>query len=632
MGKPSSLSNEYLEHTPIVQMKNLIVSILLCLGAVHSQGIVAQMPFVTTWKTDNPGVSTSYEIIIPGTGDNYTIDWVEVGNPSNTGAATGSNETLIAFPSPGIYQVAISPGSGTFHRIFFNNGGDRQKIISIEQWGDVVWSDMFSAFYGCINLDCYATDSPDLSAVTNTSAMFRSCEKLNGPQNIGDWDVSKVANMGWMFKSAVVFNQDIEKWNVSAVTDMRYMFQDATMFNQSIGSWDVSGVKNFTGMFSGAGSFNSDIGSWDMSSATNLASMFEDAFSFNQDISLWDVSSVTNMARMFKNAYSFNSDISNWDVSSVTSMFSMFEHIVVFNQDISQWDVSNVKSMRFMFLNDSTFNQDLGGWDVSSVTDMTWMFCNAVSFNYDLSSWDVSNVISMNAMFCSANSFNQDLGVWDLKDGVDLKFMLDHSGLDCAHYSSTISQWSENPEIPDSLNLGAKGMTYGENADDLRDSLLIVKGWTISGDSALNMFCYTCLNNPVTLSVTLTSEDSTVEISGGVVPYDTLFAFDGNWLFVTVTDNQGCQAKDSLMLSGFHFPHQGSWRVYPNPVSDILWTSKPDPQISSIRMTDIMGRVLLETSWVEQISVGYLPAGWVILQATTVDGGTLPPLRVLIVH
>jgi hypothetical protein len=42
-------------------------------------------------------------------------------------------------PNPGIYQVAIR---GNFPRIYFNDTGDKEKIISIDQWGDVNWTSM----------------------------------------------------------------------------------------------------------------------------------------------------------------------------------------------------------------------------------------------------------------------------------------------------------------------------------------------------------------------------------------------------------------------------------------------------------------------------------------------------------
>ena len=54
---------------------------------------------------------------------------------------------------------------------------------------------------------------------------------------IGSWDVSKVTDMGAMFRSAVHFNQSLDSWDVSKVTDMGHMFRGALEFNQSLDSW-----------------------------------------------------------------------------------------------------------------------------------------------------------------------------------------------------------------------------------------------------------------------------------------------------------------------------------------------------------------------------------------------------------
>ena len=109
--------------------------------------------FITTWKTDNAGSSNDDQITIPttGAGYNYDVDWGDTN--SNTGVTGSITHT---YASAGTYTVSIS---GAFPRIYFANGGDKLKILSVEQWGDIAWSSMDYAFWGCSNLVVNATDS-----------------------------------------------------------------------------------------------------------------------------------------------------------------------------------------------------------------------------------------------------------------------------------------------------------------------------------------------------------------------------------------------------------------------------------------------------------------------------------------
>jgi surface protein len=50
-------------------------------------------------------------------------------------------------------------------------------------------------------------------------------------QYIGDWDVSNVTDMQYMFSNANAFNLDISSWDVSKVTNMEWMFIDGITSN-----------------------------------------------------------------------------------------------------------------------------------------------------------------------------------------------------------------------------------------------------------------------------------------------------------------------------------------------------------------------------------------------------------------
>ena len=336
----------------------------------------AHTHFVTTWKTTTANES----ITIPAGGatGTYTVNW---GDETVSVNVTGSQRHT--YDTPGTYDVRVY---GDFTRIHLDERQpNANKMRSIEQWGDIRWESMNSAFRGASNMIYRATDAPDLSGVTDMSWMFRDASSFNG--NISTWDVSSVTDMYYMFHNAPSFNQDLSTWDVSSVTDMAHMFSIASSFNGNISTWDVSSVTDMHGMFSRTSSFNQDLSTWDVSSATDMHSMFPLASSFNGNISTWDVSSATDMYNMFSYASSFNQDLSTWDVSSVTDMYNMFSYASSFNGNISTWDVSSVTDTRYMFNGASSFNQDLSTWDVSSVTDMHNMFNGATAFDQNLGNW-----------------------------------------------------------------------------------------------------------------------------------------------------------------------------------------------------------------------------------------------------
>ncbi len=435
-----------------------------------------ERPFVTTWKTDNPGESEDNQITIPtfpGETYNYTVDWGDgTSNSEVTGDITHTYET------PGTYQVSIS---GDFPRIYFDNDfpqpGDSEKILLVNRWGDISWKSMERAFKFCKNLDLVAIDTPDLSNATSLAFMFNNCESLTGNSAMNEWDVGTIQDMSKMFSGATVFNQNIGNWNTENVTNTFSMFSYATSFNQPIGNWNTSNLENMSNMFFRAVSFNQPIGNWDTSNVTVIRSMFNEAIAFNQDIGTWNTSKVTEMVGVFANNSGFNGDISTWDVSNVTDMTSMFYNAIAFDQPLDNWDVSNVVDMSSLFFGASAFNGDISNWNVTSAEEMDFMFTDAVSFNQDIGNWDVSNVENMFVMFSGASSFDQDLSNWNVANVTDMNNMFNGVSLSTENYDAILQEWSElSLQTGVDFNGGNSQYCLGKNA---RQKLIDDFGWTI---------------------------------------------------------------------------------------------------------------------------------------------------------
>jgi len=328
---------------------------------IPSTSGVVQSEFIILVKTDNVGASADNQFTIP-TGPfvgsyNYDVDWGD-GN-TDTGLTTSTTHT---YASAGTYTIKIS---GVFPKIWFNNGGDKEKLLEVQNWGTILWQRMDSSFFGCRNMTITATDIPDFSALTNGTfdLMFYNCDSLNG--------------------------NNLSNWNTSGFTSL----------SSALG---FAGT-GFTGLF------NADLSNWDVSNVTSFASMFILSDSFNNGgtsgIGNWNVSSATTFSRMFQQSV-FNQDISSWNTTTCTIMQYMFFGNTAFNQDISSWDVSNVITFNNMFSGASSFNQNLGAWNISSLSNAQQIFSSSgmstANYTDTIVSW-------ANQVFTNSGPFNVNM-------------------------------------------------------------------------------------------------------------------------------------------------------------------------------------------------------------------------------
>ncbi len=195
--------------------------------------------FITTWYTENAGSATK-TIVIPTTGAGYSafINW---GDGSAEEAVTGTPGNIThLYSTVGVKTITIR---GTFPRIYFNNGGDKLKLISINNWGNISWSSMAGAFYGCVNLKGKYVDYPTTTAMTSMANMFDGCTVFNSPVN---FNTALVTVMTSAFSNCPIFNQAVN-FNTALVTSMVNMFYNNSRFNQNISVFDVSNVTSMSG-------------------------------------------------------------------------------------------------------------------------------------------------------------------------------------------------------------------------------------------------------------------------------------------------------------------------------------------------------------------------------------------------
>lgn len=434
-------------------MRNLL---LIAICVFFFQLTKAQNEFITIWQ---PGIITtpvvnviapfqanSNQIWFPGTGQNYTISWEEIGFPQHNGTmtnVTSNGQVLVDFGTPSkedglntTYRVKVSNGNGIFRQIKFATHqtmdfsadvllpllqmkGSADKLLTIEQWGNIEWVSMNAAFANCQRVEMTASDSPNLSNVTDASLMFYRANAFAG-------------------------NDFMQNWNTSTIQNFSFMFA----------------LQHLPGLI-----YSPDLNTFNPPNLNN-----------------WDVSSATNLSYMFTGRGIFNQNITSWDISKVMTTAWMFTACINYNQPLNSWNTSNLRYINNMFSSTTAFNQPLNNWDISEVVNMNGAFANTQAFNQPLEMWDVSHVKKMGSMFGGAQSFNQSLGNWNISSLESANGIFSQSGINCENYSKTLTGWADNPNTPDNINLTIlQPMQYAANIIPKRN-ILIGKGWTFSGD------------------------------------------------------------------------------------------------------------------------------------------------------
>jgi surface protein len=205
-------------------------------------------------------------------------------------------------------------GDVTFSVAFY--GASSFTGIGLENWNTERVTNFGQAFQSsALNFALTHPNYWELRSGVNVFYAFR-LTPLNGGQASGvagrnfEMRLSNSASDSYdltnMFAYCGDFNQDISTdatnnyWDMSRVTNMGNMFRFCTKFNQNLNNWDTSACLNFSSMFDGATIFNQPLSNWDVSSATTLQNMFKSS-AFDQDISAWNISSVTTAAGFLNN-------------------------------------------------------------------------------------------------------------------------------------------------------------------------------------------------------------------------------------------------------------------------------------------------------------------------------------------
>lgn len=236
------------------------------IGVAASRGGGGAAPvspdFIFTIDTTKAGVSASDSIELPllggGTYTNLTVDWGD----GNSQTLDYANRTH-TYASGGIYQITIS--GDVLKRFRFANGGDKLKMLSVDNWGLFDTGNVNGSFNGCANMTTIPANSPTLSGAQGASSMYAVCTSLSADVYI-DSDV--ITSVRSMLTQNPSFNSGIYL-TAPNVTDAVSFLQGCSSFDHpSISNIDVSSWKNFNNCLNGV-NLTQSLASWDITSMTS---------------------------------------------------------------------------------------------------------------------------------------------------------------------------------------------------------------------------------------------------------------------------------------------------------------------------------------------------------------------------
>lgn len=286
------------------------------------------VPFVFTIQTT--GSSESFTIPCQNVGIfNARISWGD--GQSNRVTAYNDSGLAHVYAVAGTYTISIV---GQFPNIYFNNGGDKAKVRTVEQLGIVGWARFNNSFYGCTGMTSFTAGPCNTSAVTDMANMFYGCTSL-AVTDLLYLNTGAVTSMSFMFRScSALTSLDLTSFDVSKVLQMTAMFRDCTLLaDLDLSSFIPTKVTVISEMFYACSSLVTlDLSSFVTPALVTMNTVFLDCTSLTTlDISNLVTSEVTGMVQTFRGASALHSlDVSSFDTTKVTSMLQMFYGMGVF--------------------------------------------------------------------------------------------------------------------------------------------------------------------------------------------------------------------------------------------------------------------------------------------------------------
>ena len=379
--------------------------------------------------------------------------------------------------------------SNTFQTCFRKIGSTTTNGCNFE-WDNLSTKAInFYYFFQRARLSSFSMENltfTDISAGVNCAYMFYQTELLFSTLDLSSWDVSKVDDMTYMFRTTNftgtnTFELNVTGWDTTNLADMFGWVYECRYLTDIIGLSDLRGDSLITNGFQSAffnatrltfnnNNFHDDFGlNWNidtMNSAFYGVASQSGTSSVPPNTTNWNTSIVTNFNQVFANFDFSTPNYTMFDVSSGTNLNAMFYlGSGIVNLDFSQSNMSNSNTTMTNFGRSHSTLQtvDFSNCDFSGVTSFSHMF-----FGAPINSLTFDNTVSFASLSVGVNFLQNNIGAMTTAEYDNFLVRLDTTGLTGAY----------------TLTAGDSTYTTGGAGDTARANL-VTKGWTVTDDGGV---------------------------------------------------------------------------------------------------------------------------------------------------
>jgi len=122
--------------------------------------------------------------------------------------------------------------------------------------------------------------------------------------------------------------------------------------------------------------------------------------------------------------------------------------------------------------------------------------------------------------------------------------------------------------------------------------------------------------------------DSSYQVYGGSPPYeDPILSFEAPWLIISISDQNGCTASDSLLVSSVNEKNIAPIKVFPNPFIDQLFIESTNTnELENFQLFSIDGKLIQTLYKGENQIILDFPAGLYLLEVKNTKGAFRHPI------